>query len=259
MRRAMWALVVLFPTIATAQVLSIPNPQAVRAFASIDAPPGSMSLAALDLGSTATAGDLIAIAITSANGMTMGDSFPASICDATTNAACTVSASTYSILTSSCASNVGFYRCATIVYTCNAAANVRFFTTNMVGTGDLTVAVFDVKHPAAFTSGCLDAQASGSSAGSGNSLTSSAYTTTNQFEFALAVMGDDDSCWQLWKPPSSGQAGFSLGPMDTTICNSMLGITQYALFTTVQTAVTNTFVQGTATPDINAMALATFE
>lgn len=240
------------------QIFSIPNPQSLTASVVIEAPGSSMSFAALDLGSTASAGDIIAIGISSANGMTMGDSFPASICDSTTNAACSVSASTYSILTSSCGTNVGFYRCSTIAYTCNAAANVRYFTINMVGTGDLGITVYDVKHPAAFTSSCLDAQASGVSAGSGNSLTSSAYTTTNQFDFALSVVADDDSCGLIWIPRSAGQNGFSLGPLWPD-CGSMLIASQYALLPTIQTAVTNTFVLGNADSHIDTLALATFK
>lgn len=206
------------------------------------------TISALDFGQTIPSTSLIVISVTFSGG---GGTSVSSICDSTTSSACTVSASTYSSLTKATSGgspNTQFW------YTCNAAASVRFFTVVLSGAEDETVTVNAFNHTV--TASCADAHPAKISGVAGATLTSNTYTTAVANEVALSSMADDANCGPSWT--GAAGSGFTLAAIASS-CSSMLGVTEYKIYTTTQTSVTSTLTTGNTSGNTVAFDTATFE
>jgi hypothetical protein len=206
------------------------------------------TVSAVDFGSAIAAGSGIVLSITFAGGP--GTASP-TVCDSTTNATCTSSASTYTSLTkgtSGGSPNTQFF------YTCNAAANVRFFSFTLTGAEDETLTITAFNH--SVTSGCADAHPTVVGGTAGATLTSNTYTTAVANEIAISSMADDTNCGPTWT--GAAGSGFTLANIAST-CSSMLGATEYKIYTTTQSSVTSTLTTGNSSGNTVAFDTATFE
>ena len=217
------------------------------------------SVSALDLGApVSAAGDLVVLNFTEASAASPTIGTPTAVCDSTTSGTCTSSASTYTFGATTCQPPGSGYSCTTIAWTCNAAANVRYFsaTLNSSATAvDETVTIMDVKHNV--TSGCADAQPTGTiSSSMPSTLTSNSYSTSVANEIAIAVYGDDNNCGPSWT--GSFGSGFTLTAI-ASACSSMLGASEYQIYTSTQSGVTASFTAGNSAGNPVSMRVTTFE
>jgi len=202
----------------------------------------------LDFGSAISSTSLIVLSVTTGGD---GGTIVSSICDSTTNATCSSSASTWSSLTklaSGGSPNTQFW------YTCNAAASTRFFTVTLNGAEDETVTISAFNH--SVTSSCADAHPTGITGTAGATLTSNTYSTAVANEVALSSMADDTNCGPSWT--GSAGSGFTLANI-ASACSSMLGATEYKIYTTTQSSVTSTLTTGNSSGNTVAFDTATFK
>jgi len=209
-------------------------------------------------------GDLLVLVITS--GTNTSNATPTLVCDSasagmTSGSCASSSLSTWTIGTTSC--NVTGNSCVTFAYTCSAGASSRYFGVKF-NTGsanvDSTVTAYDITHNV--SSGCRDVNwpspfSSGTPGATLTVPTSGSYNTAVANEIAILGMSDDNNCDTSWTSGAAG-SGFTLGPRQGT-CTSMLGVTEYQIYSSTQSGATATLTTGNSSGNHVAAGVMTFE